>query len=560
MKRRNMDETASTVGAEPGRVGLRIALGGLLLDVAARTLLDEDGRLVEVRPKSFDLLCVLASRAREVVSKDELMAKLWPSVVVTDDSLVQAVGDLRQALGPSGRQLVRTVPRRGYMLDLPPASAAATARPTTRRRAGPRTLGVVAVVLLVLLATWWVGRGSEAPDTPPSIAVLPFRSDTAQPASDQVARAVASELASELARSPDLFVISTQSSFRQAPRGMPLAEVGRGLHARYLVDGSVQRDASRLKFRVELLDSTLGQLLWAMDQDVDPGGLPAAQRDVVARIAGVVLSRVVRAEERRELARGAKTMNAYVLTAQGKASLQSYTPAGMQEARRYFGEALEADARYAPAWAFLGLTNVADIGSAITGDWDKSRMPEVLAQIRQAISLQPELPVAFVALSQAQGLVGNFDDALAAATKCRELSPNDAACFYALGVAQLRLGRAVPAASNLEQAISRNPFPPPHFLAFYATALWAAGRHQEAKDTADQCIALAPRFWRCHEDRIAALVALGALDDARLAAKQLRTDAPSITTAWFEAGFAPAAARLAQRRASAAASAGIRRI
>jgi TolB-like protein/DNA-binding winged helix-turn-helix (wHTH) protein len=556
MKRRNLDETSP--GAVPQRspAGARLALPGFVLDVTARTLVSEDGRLVEVRPKSFELLCLLAARPREVISKDELMAQLWPSLVVTDDSLVQAVGDLRQALAPVGRQLVRTVPRRGYMLDWSPASEARLHAPKPRRR---WSLALVSVfsALLVAVVSWWMARPSELSGRPPSVAVLAFRSEGAQPTGAQIAQAVASDLASELARSPDLLVLSTQSSFRLDPRSTPLDAIGRKLRARYLIDGAVRRDAGRLQIRIELMDSTTGQLLWATDQDVDAGGLPSAQRDVVARLAGVMLSRVVRAEERRGLSDGARTMSAYVLTAQGKAGLQQYTPDGIRDARRYLGEALLADAQYAPAWAFLGLTNVADIGSSITGEWDRTRMPEVLAQIRKAIALQPDLPAAFVSLSQAQGLAGNFDDALAAALRCRELSPNDAGCIYTLGVAQLRLGHAGPAADNLQQAIRRNPLPPPHFLAFHATALWAAGRYEEAKAAADQCIAITPKFWRCREDRIAALVALGALDEARADAKLLHAEAPNVTTDWFAAGFAPAAKALAQRRAAAAALSGI---
>jgi DNA-binding response OmpR family regulator len=74
------------------------------------------GAAVELRPQAFQVLRHLAVNAGRLVTKDELLAAVWPGAVVTDDSVIQAIGDVRHALGDCGRRVIKTMPRRGYIL------------------------------------------------------------------------------------------------------------------------------------------------------------------------------------------------------------------------------------------------------------------------------------------------------------------------------------------------------------------------------------------------------------------------------------------------------------
>ena len=91
----------------------RLALGDFVLDLARGELLDPLGRPAELRAQALRVLLVLGERAGQVVGKDELLRRVWGDVVVTEDSLVQAIGDIRRLLGVGGHELLRTVPRRG---------------------------------------------------------------------------------------------------------------------------------------------------------------------------------------------------------------------------------------------------------------------------------------------------------------------------------------------------------------------------------------------------------------------------------------------------------------
>lgn len=130
----------------------RICFGGFVLNRVRGCLEDGTGSERFLRPKSYRALEVLCERRGRLVSKDDLVREVWPDVFVSDDSLAHCVSDIRRVLGPDGAKLLRTVPRRGYMLlDSGPESPV---RGTSRPRmvwAG----GLAAGLLLVAGSLWW---------------------------------------------------------------------------------------------------------------------------------------------------------------------------------------------------------------------------------------------------------------------------------------------------------------------------------------------------------------------------------------------------------------------
>lgn len=96
----------------------RVAFGEFVIDYD-RGSLSRNGADVPLRPKSFAVLCHLAANGGRLVTKSELMEAVWGQVVVTEGSLTQCIIDVRRALGPDGRKIIRTVPRRGFVFDAP---------------------------------------------------------------------------------------------------------------------------------------------------------------------------------------------------------------------------------------------------------------------------------------------------------------------------------------------------------------------------------------------------------------------------------------------------------
>ncbi len=147
---------AATPPPAPGSTRLRV--GDALIDLERQVLFDADRRPVRLRARAWLVLSQLAARPGHVVGKDELMAAVWADCVVTDDSLVQAVCDIRSALGPVARASLRTVPRRGYLLmaDAEPAAPMPSGTATAPGRDGTEQ------ELAVQADRVFVGRGPES--------------------------------------------------------------------------------------------------------------------------------------------------------------------------------------------------------------------------------------------------------------------------------------------------------------------------------------------------------------------------------------------------------------
>lgn len=149
-----------------------IPLGDFVLNRAAGRLEDAAGAERPLRPKSYRLLEVLCERRGELVSKDDLVREVWPDVIVSDDSLAHCVSDIRRALGPDAAKLLRTVPRRGYMLtaaqpapEPAPEPAPAPATRPFAKSAIALSAGAAAGVLLVVAGLWWgTSPATKSPD------------------------------------------------------------------------------------------------------------------------------------------------------------------------------------------------------------------------------------------------------------------------------------------------------------------------------------------------------------------------------------------------------------
>ena len=171
--------------------------------------LRKDGLDVALRRKSLSLLAYLVQNSGRVLGKEELVAAIWPNVEVSDDSLTQCIKDIRKALGPEGNGFIRTVPRRGYVVD--------------EVRVHSLEDEPVAPVPL------------NAPSLPdkPSIAVLPFSNMSDNPDQEYFVDGMVEEIITALSRMNWLFVIARNSSFTYKNRNVDVKQIGRELGVRY---------------------------------------------------------------------------------------------------------------------------------------------------------------------------------------------------------------------------------------------------------------------------------------------------------------------------------------
>ena len=253
----------------------RLQFQGFTLD-RMRCCLSAGEREIGLRPKSFGLLCLLVERHGRLVAKDEIFQAVWPNVTVTDDSLFQCVRDIRQALNDGDQRLVKTVPGRGYIFTAPvvkiqgTAAEAPPAKAATVDVSAPQRLhwfgarwSLGAVGLLTLLGAGLIaingGVWSRPPPAAmalpdrPSIAVLPFTNLSGHADQLYLSDGIAQDISGSLSKFNDLFVIAHHSAARYRTRDATSEQIGRELGVRYLLKGSVRKDADRVRITADLI-------------------------------------------------------------------------------------------------------------------------------------------------------------------------------------------------------------------------------------------------------------------------------------------------------------------
>ena len=258
-----------------------------------------DGRSLRLEMRSMRLLMHLAAHAGEVVSIDELLDNVWAGLIVTPDSVYQAITSLRRSLGDDAKKpaYIATVPRLGYRMIAPVGPWLDTDReaalPPNRDRARRRWTGAAAAIFLLALVvagawTWRTRSPSQAqaPAAALSIAVLPFLDLTSQ-AMDQeyFADGLTEEIINRLSALPGAHVPGATASFYYKDKSVPVADMARALGVAYVLDGSVRKSDDTVRIATRLLRASDGYVVWTQTYDRPAGHVLATQQDVAGDIA-----------------------------------------------------------------------------------------------------------------------------------------------------------------------------------------------------------------------------------------------------------------------------------
>jgi TolB-like protein/DNA-binding winged helix-turn-helix (wHTH) protein len=281
----------------PAKAALRI--GDWVVHPLADTM-TRGGDTVRLETRTMRLLLCLANRAGEVVSIDDLLTEVWAGVIVTPDSVYQAVTALRRLLGDDSRQptYIATVPRRGYRLianvdtqvDVSPSPTGVLVdRPDTPEPArvgglekSARPLARIAriagaVLLLVVLISGYlllrdpspaqaIASTGVAPNAK-SIAVLPFLDLTDAMNEEPFADGMTEEIIDKLSRSGGLQVSAPTSSFYYKDKQVPLPDIAKSLGVTYVLDGSVRTSGKTMRVAARLVRARDGFIVWSGTYD-----------------------------------------------------------------------------------------------------------------------------------------------------------------------------------------------------------------------------------------------------------------------------------------------------
>ena len=541
---------------------------GFALDATRRRLRAGD-RDINLRPKSFDVLCCLVENAGHLVAKDDIIVTVWPNVIVSDDSLTQCVSDVRSALCDTDHRIIKTVPRRGYLFAAPVSRAAAneSAVPVATlsvspsavesgsdhqpvhlaaRRAGLKSLRAIAVALaaLLLIATGagtWFSRhpsGVSLPDRP-SIAVLPFANMSGDPQNDYFSDGISEDLTTNLSKFGDLFVIAQGSAFTYKGKHVDVRQIGQELSVRYLLQGSVREGAERLRITAQLVDAGTAKQIWAETYDRERGEVFAIQDELTKNIVVTLVAHITRAEVDRVLRKPPERLAAYDYYLRGNAVLKSTHGGNHGEAiaaaRALYEQAIAADPNYAPAFQAQAETYVSawlepSSYEPIAREYrQQSALLRALQLAEKAIELDGNLSEAHATRARILHKQNRRIEAMAEWERAFELNPNLADGRY--GMALSDAGRASETIEYMKRIMRLDPFHPTVYFCYLGHSYYLTGRHAEALEALRRLPSFVPALvWRA-----AAAAEWGRHEEASSAATNvLRLDPNFTITKWLQ--------------------------
>jgi TolB-like protein/DNA-binding winged helix-turn-helix (wHTH) protein/Flp pilus assembly protein TadD len=441
--------------------------GVFQLDLKAGEL-HKAGVRVKLQDQPFRVLAVLVEHAGQVVTREEFRQRVWPSNVYVDfdQGLNNAIKKVREALGDlaDSPTLIETVARHGYRFIAP--VTVAPARPgRSRAPLGSRTfhntllIGVTTVLLAAL--GYWGWRvatvRTAASSEKVTLAVLPFENLSGDPEQEFFGDGLTEEMIAQLGKlNPErLTVIARSSAARYKGSTLGVSQIGRELHADYLVQGSVRRAPDRARITVHLIRVSDQTDRWAESYDSDLRDILALQDSVARTIANRIDVTLAPEQASRLATRRSVDPDAYTAYLKGRYYWNKRTAEGMQKAEVYFQEAIDKDPGYGAAYSGLadcnsgltwhGFTSPAEtlprahaaalkaieidprsaeahasLALELLHEWD---WPRAEAEFKRALELDPGYANAHHWYGDYLSITGRHDEALVEAQKASDLDP-----------------------------------------------------------------------------------------------------------------------------------------
>jgi TolB-like protein/DNA-binding winged helix-turn-helix (wHTH) protein/tetratricopeptide (TPR) repeat protein len=512
--------------------------------------ISKDGNSVKLERRAMQLLVFMSKHADQVVSVEQLLDEVWAGVVVTPDSVYQAVSALRRVLGDDSHDptYIATVPRRGYRLiapvapwmDVPlmpgenpealPVDRAPTTFAVTKTGLARRLILVVVSVAFALAVGYVVvdrgrlpkhARTAEHP--PPgtstvvddkSIAVLPFADMSEKKDQEYFADGMAEDIIDLLTKIPELHVSARTSSFYFKGKQTPIRDIAKALGVANLLEGSVRKSGDKLRVTAQLIRVDSGYHVWSETYD--------RKLDDIFRVQDEIAGEVVRALKvslgDSNMPRVVATRNseAYALLLQARFFANRQTEEDLTRAVSYYRQVVQLDPTSAAAWAELSET--------LTYIWNNGFLPQTqtlqqqrelaLQAAEQAIAIDPNLGESHEALVEVRYWFDwNWAAAEAEVQKARALDPTSSgALTQAGGLAMLR-GRSEDALRLWEQATVRDPLNADAYT-YLALLHNVLGQYAESAVAARKAVDLSPGVPGSHLPLVWALVSLGQQDAA----------------------------------------------
>ena len=499
-------------------------VGEFRLAPTQRRLYRRGGSHVELSPRLFDALLYFVERPGQLLDKDELLAALWPGLVVEDNNLNQLVSALRRALGDDAQasRWIQTVPRRGFRflgaVRVKQADAVAVATqpplespepvampalptvpsPLAWQRHGRKAVLLGLAALIGAVALWVSSRVNTLPEpTLTSLGVLPFKPLTLEGRDEVLEIGMADSLIARMSSAPGLVVSSIGSVRRFGGTEQDPLRAARELNVQWILDGTIQRWGDRVRVTARLLSAADGTARWSGSFDDRFEDVFGVQDNISERVAQQLTSQLSRGERKGLVAPGSRNVAAYELYLTARFHAQALRPDGLAKSVELFQRAIELDPGYALAHAGLANTYRA-MAIGIDAPPVKALAPGLKAAER-AVQLDPALAEAHAALGWMRWW-GEWDwpGAEQSFRRATALNPNVADAQLGLGHLLCSQQRCDEGLAHAQRARELDPMSLITNV-IEASYLRQRGQQQQSRARLDKALQMDPSFWPAHQ-------------------------------------------------------------
>jgi TolB-like protein/DNA-binding winged helix-turn-helix (wHTH) protein len=513
------------MATEPTTGSRIVRFGTFEADLTAREL-RKSGLRIKLQGQPFEILVMLLERPGELVTREDLQQRLWPTdtFVDFDHGVNAAINRLREALGDSADspRFVETIPRRGYRFVAPVESHEAAPGPSAIPAPGPdpeshspatevpspsygrRRLAwvVTVVVLAALLAVLSLSRvrgllfSPREPAHIQSVAVLPLVNLSGDKDQDYFADGMTEALTTDLGKIGALRVISRTSVMQYKDTKKTLPEIARELNVEALVEGTVARSGNHLRITANLVQASPEKHLWAETYETELGDILTVQGEVAQAVAREIQVKLT--PEEQKLLGSARPVNpkAHDDYLKGRYSCGEETRPGLDGAVQYFQQAIEEDPK--DPLAYAGLADCYAVwawaGDYFAGDPSpKDVLPKAREAALKALELDDGLAEAHTALAVVELILDwNWPAAEREFKRAIELNPNHspAHVWYAHYLAAM--GRSDECIAESKRSLALDPVS--EFMNdFGAWAFYFAHRYDLFLDVSEKYLRLNPK-------------------------------------------------------------------
>jgi len=437
-------------------------------DVAFRLI--ADGIPVALEPKALRLLLYLIQNRGRLIRKQELLNAVWMDAAVTESALTRSVGLLRKALDDDSRapRFIETVPTVGFRFiaqvyivvdaepdvkcdtapSVPPPIPTPLAQSSLRTTSRYRIAAAIVICLSAVAAVWFFAGRHRTAAPISSLAVLPLDNLSGDPTQEYFADGMTDELITELARIPNLRIVSRTSVLAGKGTHLPLSAIASQFDVDAIIEGSIVRSGGRIRITTQLVDARTDRHLWAQSFEGSDSDILSLQDSVAQQIA--VQARLVLAPAAPHVAVNPAAHDAYL---RGR---YFFDKQDFSHSLESFQQAVALDPAYASA--FAGYASALDAAATFSIGTPEQLMPRAVAAAQRAIELDPQNGEAYTALGSVETIYEwNWTAAEQNITRGIALNPNDSIAEFKYAVYLDAVGRADEAVTHMRRAVQLNP-------------------------------------------------------------------------------------------------------